>query len=195
MTPPRRQAGFTLIEVVAALALSALVAVILLHGIRLGAVGLDRHTREAERLDMRQSVDELLRRNLSSAVLVPRSTGGDFVGGPDAVSFLGVAEDSGPGLYRISLAVDRSRTDRPLILRRRLAGAAGDPRGAASSILASGVRQFSLAYFGADEPNAEPAWHQRWQSLSILPLLVRVILDSDGAPARPPIVVRLWGAG
>jgi general secretion pathway protein J len=190
----RREAGFTLLEVLVALALSALVSVILLHGIRLAASGLDKHTRQADRLDARQSLDDILRRTLSSAALIPRSAGGEFIGKPDRVEFLGVAEDGGPGLYRIALAVDPARADRPLILRRQLAAPAGDLR-AATSIVADRVRDFHLAYFGADGAGADPAWHDDWESLSVLPLMVRVIVDSDGAAPRPPLIVRLWNAG
>lgn len=190
----RRTAGFTLIEVLVALALSALVSVILLHGIRLAATGFERHTRAAERLDTRQALDDILRRTLGAAAVIPRTAGGEFVGRPDAVEFLGLAEDSGPGLYRIDLAVDRARRDRPLILRRRLATPAGDPR-AAASIVASRVRDFRLAYFGMQTGDAAPAWHESWNQLNLLPLLVRVILDSDGDPPRPPLIVRLWNAG
>jgi general secretion pathway protein J len=190
----RRDAGFTLIEVLVALALSALVSVILMNGIRLSAFGLDRHTRQAELLDRRQSADAILRRALGSAALVSRAAGGEFAGTPDRLEFLGVAEDAGPGLYRISLAVDRGRADRPLILRRQLAASGGDPR-AASSILADNVRIFRLAYFGTDDTNAEPSWHDRWESLSVLPLMVRLTLDRDGEMPRPALVIRLWNGG
>ena len=195
MSRANSDSGFTLIEVVVALAVSALVAALLLNGVRLATSGFERHTRQAERLDTRQSLDELLRRTLGSAALIPRSAGGEFIGTQDALEFLGIAEDSGPGLYRVSLAVDRSRADRPLVLRRRLAAAGGDPTGTASSVIAAHVRNFRLAYFGADGGDAEPAWHDRWQSLSALPLLVRAIVGSDGEPPRPAIVVRLWAAG
>jgi prepilin-type N-terminal cleavage/methylation domain-containing protein len=191
---PHRDAGFTLIEVLVALALSALVSVVLLHGIRLAATGLERHTRATERLDTRQSLDDILRRALGSAALLPRTAGGEFVGKPDSIEFLGVTEDSGPGLYRVDLAVDRTRRDRPLILKRQLAVPAGDPR-IAASILAGNVRYFHLAYFGADGANAEPSWHESWESLGILPSMVRVILDTDGDTPRPALVVRLWNAG
>jgi general secretion pathway protein J len=190
----RSEAGFTLIEVLVALALSALVSLLLLNGIRLAATGLDRQTRVVERLDTRQSLDDLLRRTLGSAALVPRLAGGAFAGGPNAVEFLGLAEDGGPGLYRIDLAIDAIRRDRPLVLRRRLAMPAGAPRDA-TSIVAIRVRDFRLAYFGADAASATPAWHDSWQQLNVLPLMVRVTLDSDGDPPRPPLIVRLWNAG
>jgi general secretion pathway protein J len=190
----RRDSGFTLIEVLVALALSALVSVILLHGIRIAATGLERHTSAVERLDARQSLDDILRRTLGAAASIPRNAGGEFIGKPDAIEFLGIAEDSGPGLYRIDLAVDRARPDRPLVLRRRLAVPSGDPREAAS-IVATRVRDFRLAYFGAGSANAAPAWHDSWQLLNMLPLMVRVILDSDDDRPRAPLVVRLWNAG
>ena len=187
----RGDAGFTLIELLVALALSALVSLILLHGIRLAASGLDQHTRATERLDARQSLDDILRRTLGAAALIPRTAGGEFIGKPDAIEFLGIAEDGGPGLYRIDLSVDRARRDRPLILRRQLAAPSGDPR-AAASVIATNIRDFRLAYFGADAASAEPVWHDTWQQLSVLPLMVRVIIDTDGYPARPAIVVRMW---
>jgi prepilin-type N-terminal cleavage/methylation domain-containing protein len=190
----RHEGGFTLVEVLVALALSALVSLILMNGIRLATTGLDRETRVAERLDTRQSLDDLLRRTLGSAALVPRLAGGTFNGGATAVEFLGLAEDGGPGLYRIDLGIDGKRGDRPLILRRRLAAPAGAPRDA-TSIVATRVRDFRLAYFGADAASATPNWHDSWQQLNVLPRMVRVTLDSDGDPPRPPLVVRLWNAG
>lgn len=190
----RDQSGFTLIEVLIALALSALVSVILLHGIRLATAGLDRHTRVVERLDTRQSLDDLLRRTLGSAALVPRTGGGIFVGRPDAVEFLAASEDGGPGLYRIVLSFDRGQRDRAVILRRRLFNAAGDPR-VSTSVVATNVREFRLAYFGSDATDTVPSWHDAWQQLNILPRMVRVVLDSEGEPPRPSLIVRLWNAG
>jgi prepilin-type N-terminal cleavage/methylation domain-containing protein len=110
---PHRDAGFTLIEVLVALALSALVSVVLLHGIRLAATGLERHTRATERLDTRQSLDDILRRALGSAALLPRTAGGEFVGKPDSIEFLGVTEDSGPGfIASTSRSIARAATGR-----------------------------------------------------------------------------------
>lgn len=187
----RREAGFTLLEVLVALALSAFVGVILLHGVRLAASGLDRHTKAAERLDARQALEALLRRTLGAAVLVPRIAGGEFAGKPEAVEFVAAAEDGGAGLYRVTLGLDATRS---LILRRRLTAAAADPREAAS-VLVTRLRSFRLAYFGADAANATPTWHDSWQQLNLLPLMVRAIVDGDGDSPRPPLVVRLWNAG
>jgi prepilin-type N-terminal cleavage/methylation domain-containing protein len=194
MTRSRRDAGFTLIEIAVALALTALVSLTLLHGVRLAATGLDRHTRQADRLDARHSLDDILRRVLGSAAAVPQNAGGAFTGQPDRIEFLSVAEDSGAGLYRIDIGVDRSRDGHPLTLRRRLAAATGDPR-VATSILATHVRSLRLAYFGANGSGSSPAWHEHWEALTTLPSLVRVILDTGDDAPSPPLIVRLWDAG
>ena len=186
----RREAGFTLIELLVALALSALVCLVLLQGIRLAASGLDRHTRVSERLDARQSLDDLLRRTLGTAAAVPGSVGGEFIGRWNAVEFLAVAEDGGPGLYRVALGVEGGK----LVLRRALAVAEGDPR-AAASVLVSSPHDFRLAYFGTDATSTTPAWHDSWQQLAILPQLVRVIVVTDDDTPHPPLIVRLWNAG
>jgi hypothetical protein len=194
MIRARSEAGFTLIEMAVALGLTALVSLTLLYGVRLAATGLDRHTRQADRLDARHSLDDILRRVLGSAAAVPQNAGGAFVGQPDRIEFLSVAEDSGAGLYRIDIAIDHGRDDHPLILRRRLAAAAGDPR-AAASILAAHARSLRLAYFGADGTSGAPVWHERWEALTTLPSLIRVILDTGDDAPRPPLIVRLWDAG
>jgi prepilin-type N-terminal cleavage/methylation domain-containing protein len=179
-----RNDGFTLVEVLVALALTALVSLVLLHGIRLAAAGLDRHSRQQQRLDDRRSLDALLRRALGSAA---RS---GFSGGPDGVSFLGLAEDSGPGLYRVEIIL----ADGKLVLRRALAEPAGDPH-SAESVLAADAGAFRLAYFGTQAMGEEPGWHDRWQGLAVPPRLVRLTFDALGSAVRPPLVIPIWSAG
>ena len=56
---PRRlsSAGFTLIELVVALALAGVISLLLLQGINLATTALDRLSRKAEQLDERRGVD------------------------------------------------------------------------------------------------------------------------------------------
>jgi prepilin-type N-terminal cleavage/methylation domain-containing protein len=181
----RHAGGFTLVEMLVALALAALVGTLLLHGVRLAATALDRHGRRAERLDDRRAMADLLRRTLSAAVA------GGFDGQADSLHCLSIVEDAGAGLYRIDIA----REGNHVTLRRRLAqpatDLAADPLGAAAVL--SGVAVFRLAYFGAAS-GAEPVWQSAWKALAGLPRLVRVSLDLAGQPPRPPLVVTLWNA-
>lgn len=189
----RRDSGFTLIELVVALALAGLVSLLLLQGLRLTVSGTARLSLHADRLDDRTSVALLLRRALETAASGYGIARGGFTGTPDRLSFVTLAEDGGAGFYRVELALAGSGPRQELVLTRRLAGPFG-VKLRQRSVLARHVGAFQLAYFGATEPSAAPRWHRRWQNLGDPPLLVRIVLDADGA-APPPIVVRLWAAG
>ena len=195
--PARRRptAGFTLIELLIALALAGLVSLLLAHGINLAARGFDRISRGAERLDESRGVDQVLRRAIASAATIP-SIGAlsGFSGGAARVAFLSLVGDSGPGLYRVEIALDPTGGERRLVLTRRRAEPATDPR-LERSVLARGVRNFRIAYFGVAGLGEEPSWHDRWDGLGYLPGLVRIELDTADAPARPPLIVRVWDAG
>lgn len=191
----QQPAGFTLVELLIALALTGIVSLLLVQGIGLAALGVDRLSRGAERLDESRGVDQVLRHILATAAVVPGSgTGTGFSGGAAQVSFLSLVADSGPGLYRVDLAIELSGGERRLVLTRRPVASVAEPR-PARSVLARGVRAFRIAYFGADTLGDEPAWHDRWDGLAYLPSLMRIELDTADAPARPPLIVRVWDAG
>jgi general secretion pathway protein J len=186
--------GFVLIELLVALALTGLVAVLLFAGIRLASVGLDRISAQADRLDRQRGIATLLRRELGSALTLPRSItpGMLFVGGPTRLHFLTLAEDGAPDLDRVDLALDTTaQGDRRLVLTRRRA----DPLVPADfqkSVLAAHVRGFSLAYYGTDPASGKAGWYARWQGMRVPPRLVRVVLDPGSGDAVPPIVIRVW---
>jgi general secretion pathway protein J len=187
----RDMAGFTLIELVIALALTGLVSLILLQGMRLAVGGLDRVSRHADRLDQRRGVDTILRHALTASLSGPVIDGAaGFLGEPTRLKFLTIAEDGGVGLYRIDLALAGAR----LVMMRQLADPSVERR-LEQSVLAADVRFFRLAYFGATAPGEDPGWHERWEGLSFLPKLVRVTLEAGDGIARPPLVVRLWNGG
>lgn len=183
-------AGFTLIELAVALALAGLVSLILMHGVGLTTRGVDRLSNRVEQLDQRRSLEAMLRRALGSTAAFSTVEGQPaFVGTPDSLSFLSIAEDGGAGLYRIRLGVDATRPNRPLILSRELVG--GTPPRRSEGILARNVHSLALAYFGAQTRDAKPAWQTSWQASSVPPSLVRLSLDNGDSAIYPPIVVRL----
>jgi len=185
------EAGFTLIELAVSLALAGLVSLILLHGVGLSVRGVDRLSDRVERLDQRRALEALLRRALGSTAMIPAFGGQPaFVGLPDSLSFLSIAEEGGPGLYRIRLAFEAQLPDRPLILTRQLVGGAAPRR--ADGVLARDVRSFTLAYFGASTRDAKPAWQSSWRESGTPPSLVRLSLDDGDGVSHPPIIVRLW---
>jgi general secretion pathway protein J len=196
ITPRRhRSAGFTLIELLVALTLAGLVSVMLMHGIGLAALGFDRLSRGAERLDQSRGLDQVLRRSLASAAAVPGYGAGiGFSGATTRVGFLSLVNDNGPGLYQVEIGLDLSGGERRLVLTRRFAAPGIAPH-FERSVLAQGVRTFQITYFGAIGLGETPAWQDHWDGLGYLPSLVRVELTTTDAPARPPLIVRVWDAG
>jgi general secretion pathway protein J len=208
MTAPGRadrSAGFTLVEVMVALALAGLVSLIMMHGLGLTARGLDRLSQHAERLDERRSLEMLMRRALGTAIVIPVGaipggviSGGagepDFAGHPTSVTFLSVVEDGGPGLYRVKLALDTNRSVPTVTLSRRLAASSAVQR-SDESVLVHHVRRLDIGYFGAASPTAEASWRRDWIGIAYLPQLVRIVLEADDGREQPPIVLRLRNAG
>ena len=198
MSVPRRRAGraagFTLVEMLVALAIVGVVSLLMLNGIGLAGQGLNLLSRRAMQLDERRGLEILMRRALAAAIAVPADGRPAFVGRPTSVTFLSVIEDGGPGLYRFTLAFDPTGPQPRITLVRRLAGSAALP-GREESVLVRGVRAFDIAYFGAVSATAEPRWHQHWEGITYLPTLIRIILDTPGSREQPPIVLRLWDAG
>jgi len=188
----RRTQGFTLIELLIALALTGIVALLVLGGTRFAAMGLDRTAAAADRIETRQSIEALLRRELSATLASPLAQSAPpFVGTPQSLAFTSIAEDSGAGLYRVDLALENGA----LVLRRHRIGAAETQ--ISRLVLAARPRDFSLAYFGAapGDGDATPRWQERWEGWRYPPRLVRISLDSGDGLARPPLVVRLWAGG
>jgi general secretion pathway protein J len=196
MTAARnRAAGFTLIEVMVALVLAAVVALLMLQGVGLAARAAGGLSNRAERLDARRGLEMLMRRALATAVVVPLATGEPaFVGRPTSVSFLSLAEDGGAGLYRVTLALDPSHPSPLIVLGRRLTGRSAVVPGE-ESVLMRDVRGFDIAYFGSPTPTGEPRWQRDWVGNADLPDLVRIVFTTGDGQAPPPIVLRLRDAG
>jgi general secretion pathway protein J len=191
----RAERGFTLIELLVALALSAALLVVLFSGISLGVKGMGRLDDQVARIEARRQLAFALRRELAAAY--PASEGAasaaTFVGQPSVLSFLSLAGGAGPGYARVWLMVENTPDGRNLVLMRR-AQAPGQWLGFERVVLARGVADFHLAYFGAPVPSETRAWHARWEGYRAPPELVRVslALASDGAYRWPDAVVRLW---
>jgi prepilin-type N-terminal cleavage/methylation domain-containing protein len=193
----RQERGFTLVEVMVAIALTASVVSVLFAGIGVGFKGMARIDAGAERLERRRQIDFLLRRQIGAAypAAESRPTESTFGGTQEAMNFLAVDSATGPGFYRVWVALETAEGEHRLVMTRH-AIAAGSVVGFERSVLAQGVAEFRLSYFGAQPPNEEPRWHDRWEGQRGLPSLVRVHLRlaDERQPAAPDAVIRLWTA-
>jgi general secretion pathway protein J len=192
MTRPPPPRGFTLIEVLIALTLTGIVSLLALEGVRLTAMGVGRLTDRADRLEARRSLEDLLRRELGATFAAPRRRDqASFVGGPQSLQFVALAEDGGAGLYRDALVVETQDGVRRLALTRRRLDAMGAAE-ARHVVLVPRLGAWRIGYFGAPAPGADAAWQDRWEGLRDPPALVRLEFDTGDGLVRPPLIVRLW---
>ncbi|MBK9704459.1 MAG: prepilin-type N-terminal cleavage/methylation domain-containing protein [Betaproteobacteria bacterium] len=205
MTRARRRAaerGFTLLELIVALLLLALMAAVMVGSVSLSARSWDGgEAKAADVADMRQT-QAFLREQLSAqypqrvrgAVDLPLM----FAGERDEIRYAAALPPrvAGGGVYFFRLALARSGAVNELVLERVIPepGAAELPSldDSERSVLASGIAELRIGYFGRD-PNAqiadEPTWRDRWDDRQRLPDLVRVDVKPERGAAWPTLVV------
>jgi general secretion pathway protein J len=197
-----RTAGFTLLELIIALSLLALMAAVLAGSVSLSARSWDGgETKAVEVAEMRQT-QEFLRgqlvalypQRLRKAVDVPLM----FAGEREEIRYAAalpprVAEG---GVYFFRLSLVRGKDAGELVLERVVPepDAAVLPAfdKAERSILARGITEMRIGYFGRD-PNAavtdEPRWRDRWEDTQRLPDLVRIEVKTERGLPWPTLVV------
>ena len=185
--------GFTLVELLVALALAGIVMVLLTDELRLASLGFGQISHKSEQLAVRRDVEDLLRRELGSAVAAPLIANElPFTGTASSMKFVSLSDDSGPGLYQVELGFQAQDGGRLVLTRRLVEPAAG--RQVERTVLASPVRDFKAFYFGAPAPNSDPRWLDRWADTRYPPSLVRIFFDAGGGASTPPMTIRVWGA-
>jgi general secretion pathway protein J len=187
-----RQAGFTLLELLVAMALMAMLAVGLGSGIHLGTrvweraeAGRDEWSeRQATRLLLQRTLQRLIPQNLSQE---PTDATVLFLGDRRALRFVGPAPAASapPGLYRMEFALVAGDSGLEFVFRWQ--PHAGEPLGApfiaaGQRVLLSAIDAAALSYFGT----REGGWLAAWSGRVDLPQLVKLeyrpaaVRDSDG---------------
>jgi general secretion pathway protein J len=197
------QGGFTLLELLVAMTVFALMAVVLYSGLRLGArAWASGEQRAGASADMRLAHD-FVRRHLASAhPLMTRERGRwrlHFAGTGEELSFVTEvpAHLGQGGLYRMVFRVAGAAERRRLILSRRLVhpDLKEDSEGALEggedqeTVLAAHLSQVDFSYFGRDDPRDAPRWLARWEGRQAFPELIRLRVTSADGETWPDLVV------
>lgn len=197
----RRLAGFTLIELMVALLLLALMSSVLYGSLSLSATSWDRGEAKAEQAgDMRQT-GEFLRQALAAEHPLRLHKAVDqplyFAGASDSLAFAGATPGRvGGGIYYFRIGLAPSGESSKLLLSRVIpdysALKAPSFDAADASVLADGIAQLKFSYFGRD-PDAsdvvDPTWRDHWDDPQILPLLIRMDVKTAQGAVWPPLVV------
>jgi general secretion pathway protein J len=194
----RRAGGFSLMEVLAALALLAIV----LLGVYSGISTATRIVRSGDtaiaRMDEVRSAQNFLRAELAQALVVPfdQTDEGDpivFAGDSRGMRFVaplpGYLSRLGPQLQMVSLVDDGDRTYRLEVRLALLPPDGSDPQPLGEpEVLLRGIRKGAFAYRGMDDQNRPGDWKEDWTDGRRTPSLVRVDLELDGGVAFPALV-------
>lgn len=190
--------GFTLIEMIVALVVLALIMGLLASGARLLRGTGDRLAEATAAMAEVTLLVDLLQTRLGDAVILEVGPAGRtvtaFDGTAERLRFgtLALAIEPGGPLIALELLLDDACG---LVLARAELAAAqpgfsalDDPERAVRRRIMGGVSGLGLAYFGRKAGATSASWHDSWQGQPVLPRAVRIEL----AHARldlPPIIV------
>jgi general secretion pathway protein J len=199
MTGTRRRCravarGFTLVELLVAMALAGLVLLALFGGMAIAVRGVAQLASGSERVDERRQLALWLRREIE--VALPPDRGGlvrlPFVGEAAALRFLTI---DAAGATEVSLALEAATAGtsgavvRLVLARRPVEG--GLP---ARVVLARDLASLRFSYWGRHAEAEDARWADSWSDPREVPVLVRVAITRSGAEEALPIVVRLRAA-
>ncbi len=198
---PSTAFGFTLLELLIALALLGLISALLYGSLSLSANSWERGEAKVEQVTDMRLTEEMLRQMLSAQHPLRFHKVVDqpmyFAGGTDSLSFAAALPSrAGGGMYYFRLAVapagDRSRLTLARVIPDYAANVLPDFQGADSSVLAEDIAEVRFGYFGRD-PDAsdasEPTWRDRWDDPQILPQLIRIDVKPKKGETWPTMIV------
>jgi general secretion pathway protein J len=194
----RSQGGFTLLELLIAITLLGVLTIMLLSGFQLGTRHLERQAARIDRSTQIPAVHGFLRTQLADAQPILEQMSGNrsivFDGRPAGLEFVGVAPQSltTGGLQLFSVERD-PRVESRLRVRWQLFGVpeVGMGQGAHEALLLDGVARLAFHYYGAIQPGTPSAWHEAWQDMEYLPLLIRLELVFQDGERMPELIVAI----
>lgn len=211
MPAPRGEAGFTLLELLAALTVLAVLMAMMFGGLRFGARVWESGDRGLRGLAELQTAAGFIRRQIAQALPAEAlaEPGGEepspaaFRGTGDALRLIGPAPSQflAGGVYEMVFGIgEGGAASRDLSVWWRPLGRSAEARSIGieadwrtrQAVLIEDVAEVRISYFGrGDDLDEEPRWHDRWQAMPLPPALVsvRVVFPPGDRRFWPDLVV------
>jgi general secretion pathway protein J len=193
--------GFTLLELLIALALLGLISGLLYGSLSLSANSWDRGEAKVQQVSDMRLTEEMLRQTLSAQHPLRFHKVVDqplyFAGAGDSLAFAAALPGrAGGGMFYFRVAVtpngDRSRLTLSRVIPDYSATEPPDFKDAESSVLAEDVAEVKFGYFGRDPDSndaSDPTWRDRWDDPQILPQLIRIDVKPAKGEPWPSMIV------
>ena len=206
MTARNRTAsrGFTMIELMIALVLLALMSAVLFGSLNLAGRSSEAGTAKAEASSGMRLAGDYLRTQLAAQHPQRMHKIQDFpllFGGESdqlryAAQLPGRVGLGGVWYYRLKLATVAGRQQPSLILERMIPDLSAPDRpdfaDAEHSVLADDIKELKFGYFGVNTGagvDEAPTWREQWDDPQLLPQLIRVDVTPERGAAWPTLVI------
>ena len=205
MIPRSREAGFTLIEIVVALVLLAIMMVLLYAALNFSVRSWDAGDAAGRRVVDRRIGENFLRREISELFPMRWKTptmphlAFAFEGEKDHLRFVSSRpagiQQGGLSLVAVEVQAESPPSRRKnLVMRRAMPDddqTSFAPLDAAKpTLLVEGVDSVSFEYFGAENDFTPPQWSDSWKWPARIPEMIRVRIQADDGP-QPEMLMRV----
>jgi len=197
----RHAAGFTLVEVVVAMALLATIMVLLYAGLSFALRSWDAGDANGRKVADRRLGENFLRRELMELFPLRWKNANmlkfAFEGDKDHVKFVssrpaGLAQG---GLSLVGVEVMEIDRVRNLVMRRAMPDDDqvdfSPLEKAEPSLLVANVDSVTFSYFGAENEFTEPKWVDKWELPASYPMLVRMKVKMTDGRVLPEFLMRV----
>ena len=198
-----RQRGFTLIEIVIAMTLLAVMMSLLYSGLTFALRSWDAADANGRRVADRRLAENFLRREVVEIFPMrwkdPARVRFAFEGEHDALRFVSTRAAGvtlgGLSLVGLRLEKDKDNRTQDLVMRRAMADSDAEDFSsldkAEPTLLYAGLDGIELSYFGSGNDFTDPVWSDKWEFPARMPQLIKLrVRDGDGH-WLPDIVMKL----